>query len=131
MGIEPYFVADAVVGIIAQRLVRKLCKNCKVSRKTTEHEMKFLGITRARNIHDAKGCPACNNTGYKGRLGVHEILFIDEDIKELIQKRVSTEEIRKLAESKGMLSLYDTCREAVLNGNTTIRELASIIYEDE
>jgi type IV pilus assembly protein PilB len=131
MGIEPYFVADAVVGIVAQRLVRRLCNNCKVPVKTSEAEMKLLKLTKPHTIYKAKGCPACHNTGYKGRMGVHEILFIDEEIQELIQKRASTEEIRKLAVKKGMLSLYDTCREGVLSGVTSLSELASIIYEAE
>lgn len=131
MGIEPYFVSDAVVGIVAQRLVRRLCKNCRTPRKTKSAEMKLLKLTKPQTIYKAKGCPACNNTGYKGRLGVHEILLIDEDIQELIQNGSPTEVIRKKAEEKGMLSLYDTCREGVLNGLTTLNELASIIYENE
>lgn len=131
MGIEPYFVSDAVVGIVAQRLVRRLCKNCRTPRKTKPAEMKLLNLTKPQTIYKARGCPACNNTGYKGRMGVHEILMIDEDIQELIQNGSPTEAIRKKAEEKGMLTLYDTCREGVLNGLTTLNELASIIYENE
>ena len=131
MGIEPYFVADAVVAVVAQRLVRRLCKNCHRAARTTKAEMEILHLTEPKRIYKARGCPACNNSGYKGRLGIHEIFMLDEEIQELVVKRASTDEIRKKAEEKGMLTLYDTCREAVLNGTTSLSELVSIIYEED
>jgi type IV pilus assembly protein PilB len=131
MGIEPYFVADAVVGIIAQRLVRHVCNYCKKQVKATAAEAKLLGIKEQTIIYAATGCPACNYTGYHGRIGIHETLYIDGEIKEMIQKREAVEHIRRKAIEKGMLTLWDTCRDAVLNGETTVSELATILYEKE
>lgn len=129
MGLQPYFVADAVVGIVAQRLVRRVCLDCRKRMKTKPAEMEVLNLKEPRWIYRADGCPACNYTGYKGRLGVHEIFVMDEDLKELIQMRVSTEQIAKKAKEKGMLTLYDTARHAVLEGLTTIQELSKVVFE--
>ncbi|MDD3957547.1 MAG: ATPase, T2SS/T4P/T4SS family [Candidatus Izemoplasmatales bacterium] len=131
MNIEPYFVADAIIGIVAQRLVRRLCLNCRRRMRTKEPEMHILGLTEPAWIYQAKGCPACNYTGYKGRLGVHEVLTIDESIKNLIQIRASTEQIRDKAIEHGMMTLYETTKQQVLNGLTTLNELSTIIYEEK
>jgi type IV pilus assembly protein PilB len=131
MNIEPYFVADAIIGIVAQRLVRRLCLNCRRRMKTKEPEMHILGLTEPAWIYQAKGCPACNYTGYKGRLGVHEVLTIDESIKNLIQMRASTEQIRDKAIEHGMMTLYETTKQQVLSGLTTLNELSTIIYEEK
>ncbi|MDD5293605.1 MAG: ATPase, T2SS/T4P/T4SS family [Candidatus Izemoplasmatales bacterium] len=131
MNIEPYFVADAIIGIVAQRLVRRLCLNCRRRMRTKEPEMHMLGLTEPAWIYQAKGCPACNYTGYKGRLGVHEVLTIDESIKNLIQMRASTEQIRDKAIEHGMMTLYETTKQQVLSGLTTLNELSTIIYEEK
>jgi type IV pilus assembly protein PilB len=131
MNIEPYFVADAIIGIVAQRLVRRLCLNCRRRMRTKEPEMHILGLTEPAWIYQAKGCPACNYTGYKGRLGVHEVLTIDESIKNLIQMRASTEQIRDKAIEHGMMTLYETTKQQVLSGLTTLNELSTIIYEEK
>ena len=129
MGVEPYFVSDALSGVIAQRLVRKLCPHCRKGKQTTKSEMKILGIDTPQRIYHPVGCPACNNTGYNGRLGIHEIFEMDDDIRELIQKGAGTEELRKRAKENGMLSLKDTCAHAVLNGETSINELLDVIFD--
>ena len=129
MGVQPYFVSDALSGVIAQRLVRKLCPHCKKGKTTNQKEMKILGIDAPTRIYQAVGCPACNGTGYRGRLGIHEILEVDEEMKELIQKGATTEEIRRHAKANGMLSLKDTCSNAVLNGETSLNELMDVIFD--
>lgn len=131
LGVEPFFVTDALTGVIAQRLVRRLCPECKKAHLARKSECELLGLKKAQKIYEAVGCPACHNTGYKGRIGVHEILVLNPELKELVSKQVSTEEIRKLAIEKGMLTLKDTCIKYVLSGETTLNELATIVYNDD
>ena len=128
LGLEPFFVTDALVGVISQRLVRRLCKECKQKRFTTKEENDFLKLNRSRMIYEPCGCPACHNTGYKGRLGIHEVLALNTSLKESILKGSSTSEIKKEAVEYGMLDLYDTCKEAVLRGDTSMEELMAIVY---
>lgn len=131
MGVQPYFVSDALSGVIAQRLVRKLCPHCKKPHETNEKEMKVLGLKEPVTIYEPCGCPACNNTGYKGRVGIHEVLVVDEEMKVLIQSGGTTEQIRALAKKNGMLSLSDTCKRVVLNGETSIHEYNDVIFEND
>ena len=131
MGVQPYFVSDALSGVIAQRLVRKLCPHCKKSHETNEKEMKVLKLEKPVKIYEPCGCPACNNTGYKGRVGIHEVLVVDEEMKVLIQSGGTTEQIRALAKKNGMLSLSDTCKRVVLNGETSIHEYNDVIFEND
>ena len=81
MKIPDYLLADALIGVIAQRLVKKLCPACKKKLKTTAQEMKTLGLTKPAYIYHAQGCQYCNHTGYKGRTAVHEIMRIDKGVK--------------------------------------------------
>lgn len=90
MRVQPYFVADAIVGVIAQRLVRVLCDNCKKEETTNEVEMKILGLTKPQKIYQPVCCPACKHTGYKGRTAVCEIFYMTKNIKEMIQRRATT-----------------------------------------
>lgn len=131
MGVQPYFVSDALSGVIAQRLVRKLCPHCKKPHETNEKEMKVLKLEKPVTIYEPCGCPACNNTGYKGRVGIHEVLVVDEEMKVLIQNGGTTEQIRALAKKNGMLSLSDTCKKVVLNGETSINEYNDVIFEND
>jgi type IV pilus assembly protein PilB len=129
MGVQKYLVADAMVGVISQRLVRTLCPECKGGHITTKAEMELLGISEPRKIFVPKGCPYCNNTGYKGRTAVHEILYIDDEIRFLIEKGESLEVIEKHATKSGMLNLQEVCAKKVLKGITSIEELVGISYD--
>jgi type IV pilus assembly protein PilB len=131
LGLEPFFVADALTGVISQRLVRRLCPECKKPHITTKDEMNILHLKKERQIYSPVGCPACHNTGYKGRLGVHEVLNITEDIKELVLKRAPSSAIKEVAIKNGMLMLFDTCKKAVINGDTSIDELLAIVLGNE
>lgn len=131
LGLEPYFVSDALCGVIAQRLVRRLCPECKTKHLTTEAENKLLGIKESTYIYQPCGCDACHHTGYRGRIGVFEILTLDNELKEMISSKCSTEDIREKAINKGMIDLEHSCIKAVLAGTTSIQELSSIIYKNE
>ncbi|MDU5107366.1 GspE/PulE family protein [Clostridium sp.] len=128
MGVEPYLVASSITGIIAQRLVRRICNNCKEAYEASEYESQIvLGeVKEGLKLYRGKGCGHCNNTGYIGRVGVYEIMEVSKEHRELITRRKSTEEIRELSKEKGMTTLEEECKKLVLNGTTTLGELASI-----
>lgn len=129
MGIEPYLVADATVGIIAQRLVKKLCPQCKEKVLTTPAETALLKLDKPTEIYKPHGCPFCHNTGYKGRTAVHEIMYLNDKIREAINNRVFLEDLRELAIQHGMVPLWDACKELVLNGITSINELSTLMSD--
>ena len=126
MKVTDYLVADAVVGVIAQRLVKRLCPACKKRGRTTESEMKILGLSEPASIFRPQGCQFCNNTGYKGRIAVHEIMYMSDKIKAAVTSGAPLEELRSLAEEGGMVNLWDSCKKLVLKGITDIAELMSL-----
>lgn len=129
MGISNYLVADALVCVISQRLVKKLCPMCKRKTKTTMGEMSMLGITSPINIFKAEGCQYCNHTGYKGRVAVHEIMYVNDVMRNAINNNVTLEELRKLATENGMVDLYTACKNYVVTGVTSFAELISLSVE--
>lgn len=133
MSIEPYLVASSLSGIIAQRLVRKICPNCKVEYKASDYEKKILGFNKDENIklYKGTGCNNCGNTGYKGRAAAFEILEIDKDIREAIVTEMNSEDLKQLCIQRGMKTLKEYGIEMVLNGVTTVDELAKIAYLKE
>lgn len=130
MGIPSYLLSDALIGVVSQRLVKKLCPICKRKSKSTASEMEILKITEPVSLCHTKGCQYCNNTGYKGRVGIHEILYFNDEIKDIINKHLTVKELREFAIDHGMKTLFDSCREYVLNGTTSIEELLSLSIED-
>ena len=96
MGLEPYLIANSLVGVVAQRLVRRLCPHCCVEEETSEVERRMLGLD-IKTVRRAKGCPRCNNTGYSGRLAIHEIVTVDKEIRKMITGRATMEEITEYA----------------------------------
>jgi type IV pilus assembly protein PilB len=133
MGIEPYLIATSISGIIAQRLVRNICPNCRQAYQATEYEKKILGIDSSETLilYKGKGCPNCNNTGYSGRTGVFEIMEITKEHRELIQNEASTEEIKRLNAKCGIKTLRKSCINLILKGETTIEELMRIAFFKE
>lgn len=126
MKVTDYLVADALVGVIAQRLVKRLCPACKKRGKTNESEMKILGLDEPASIFRPQGCQFCSNTGYKGRIAVHEIMYMSERIKSAVNAGKPIEELRALAESDGMINLWDSCKKLVLKGITDVTELMGL-----
>ncbi|HPX00168.1 MAG TPA: GspE/PulE family protein [Sedimentibacter sp.] len=129
MGIKAYLIAASLRGIVAQRLVKKVCTNCKEEYMANEVEKKLLGIKIDTKLQRGRGCPKCYYTGYSGRTAIHEILKIDKVIRDAIQNEKSNDEITALAEGSGMKTLKDNCRELVLSGVTTIEEFSQVIYK--
>ena len=129
MKVKDYLVSDAVVGVIAQRLVKKLCPVCKKRGRTNAREMEILGITEPISIARPQGCQFCNNTGYKGRVAVHELMYMNEEMKNAVLVEKNLENLRKLAIQNGMTPLADCCRNLVYKGITSIQELINLGVE--
>lgn len=131
MGIEPYLVSSAVVGVIAQRLARKICDNCKISYKASESEKKILGVEEKKDftLYRGRGCPVCNKTGYRGRIPIYEILTVTSNIRELINAKASSDVIKEQAVKNGMKTLRESAKKFVLEGKTTIDEMLRLTYE--
>ena len=130
MGVESYLLADSLVGVIAQRLVRKLCPQCKSERSASTEEKRLLGKTSDEEviIYDPVGCPLCSETGYYGRIGVYEIMEISGNLKRIIATKGSTNAIQDTAISEGMKTLHMSASKYVLDGTTTITEMLRISF---
>jgi type II secretory ATPase GspE/PulE/Tfp pilus assembly ATPase PilB-like protein len=139
MNIDPFNFADALLGIMAQRLIRVLCSKCKVAYHPTEEEwaeiMEAYGhewwpaelkYTPDLNLYTPKGCPACNNSGYKGRMGVHELLVGSDELKKAIQHKSTIDDLRKLALAQGMRTLLQDALEKAIKGITDVKQARSI-----
>lgn len=123
MGIEPFLVASSTVLIMAQRLVRRICKNCKEEIKLSDEALKDLTLQPGTSVFKGKGCDQCNGSGYSGRQGLYEVMPITPEIRELILDRAPTSEIQKLAIKQGMLTLRQDGLIKVAKGVTTVEEV--------
>jgi type IV pilus assembly protein PilB len=127
MGIEPFLVATSVHLIQAQRLVRRICQECKEEVKVPTQTLIEVGFTpeeaKSVKIYKGRGCSRCNNTGYRGRIGLFEVLEFDDDIREMVLSGASALEIRRVAIEKGMITLRRSGLIKVMNGITTLEEV--------
>ena len=130
MGIESYLIADAVVGVLAQRLVKRLC-DCKKPHIPTKIERIKLGLKNDSDItiYEPCGCTKCNDTGYKGRIGVYEILILTENLKDAIADEKPINEIETLAKKEGLHTLKESAIQLILQGVTTISEMDRIVHD--
>jgi type IV pilus assembly protein PilB len=130
MGIESYLLADSITGIIAQRLVRRLCPDCKETRLATDVEMKLLGHEgekpRKICVPHPGGCPRCGGTGYYGRIGIYEIMEMTSRLKQIVSKNLGTKELEEEARKEGLRTLRDNAAEYVLQGVTSIQEMLKV-----
>ncbi len=135
MGVEPFLVSSSVIAIMAQRLLRTVCKECCARYKPSAEELAQIGLDPAKVVDKfvfkAKGCPACLDTGYAGRTGIHEILVMDDELRSMIMKGVEAGRIKRRAMEKGMLTLREDGARKVLAGETTIEELLRVTQEDQ
>jgi type IV pilus assembly protein PilB len=131
MGVEPFLLADSLVGVVAQRLVRRLCTACRKPRAATEAEKLMLGVHEhgELTLYEPGGCNLCGDTGYYGRVGVYEIMDITPPIRRIISARGTTEEIRDAAAAEGMHTLRRSASEYVADGITTIAEMLKVAFE--
>lgn len=133
MGIESYLLADSMVGVIAQRLVRRLCPHCKKPYEADEDEKKLLGVNPEDSVTIYKpcGCERCSGIGYKGRIGVYEIMTITPAIRRVISKRGSAEEIKDVALSEGMHTLRMSASRMVMEGITSFSEMIKVSFDND
>ena len=127
MGVEGYMVATSLIGIVAQRLTKVLCE-CKKARMSTDQDNELMGLDHSVEVYDPVGCPKCNNTGFKGRTAIHEILLNTPEMKELITAGARASEIQVLAKQQGMLLLRDNVSKLVQDGKTSISELVRVTF---
>ncbi len=134
MGIEPFLVSSSVVLILAQRLARKICPNCKVEEKVPKDGLLKVGFSEDEieglKVFRGKGCPSCNNSGYKGRVALYEVLPIKEEIKELILEGASAQEIKRVAVRLGMKTLRRSGLNKAKEGVTSIEEVLRVSVGD-
>jgi type IV pilus assembly protein PilB len=127
MGIEPFLVATSVNLIQAQRLIRRICKDCKREHSTPPEALMEVGFTAedAKSLRSfkGKGCSTCNNTGYKGRIGLYEVMEVNDEIRELILIGASSLELRKKAIEDGMITLRESGLQKIRAGLTTLEEV--------
>lgn len=128
MGVAPYMVATSLIGIVAQRLVKKICHECRTPRMSTPEENELMGVSESTTIYDACGCPKCNNTGYTGRTAIHEILTCTSEMTGLIANGGKIDQIAELAKKQGTKLLRDNVSELVQAGETSIEELVRVTY---
>jgi type IV pilus assembly protein PilB len=134
MGVEPFLTASAVDCVIAQRLVRKLCQYCREPYSPSREILRQVGFSKEAveakgdvTLFRSVGCPRCSNTGYKGRMGIYEIMLVSEAIERLIVERKSADELGRVARAEGMVSLRQDGHERVLQGLTSIEEISRVI----
>lgn len=135
MGVEPFMVSSTVIGVIAQRLVRRLCVNCKEPYIAGAHELELLGIddpTLEIQLYRAPegGCERCNKSGHKGRLAVHEVLMVSPAIRRAIQQDKATEDIHAIALEEGMISMRENLRMNVISGIISLETMLEAASED-
>lgn len=131
MGVEPYLIGDSVVGIIAQRLVRRLCAACKMKKEASPKEKKLLGIPEEESqiIYEPCGCAVCGGIGYKGRTAIYEIMTISNRLRASIHDRVTADELKRIAVSEGMNTLQMAAARKVRDGVTSFAEMIKVAYE--
>jgi len=135
LGLEPFLVTATIEGIIAQRLVRKICPNCKTEYTPTEDQLIELELkpedVEGKIFHYGKGCEACNNTGYRGRQGLYETMLLDDEMRDMIIQHASTQTLRLEAKKRGMRTLRTSGLMSIFDGITTIEEVAKETITEE
>lgn len=128
MGIEPFLISSSLVGVVAQRLVRRVCRDCGQKIPATEREKEIFAEAglKVEMVNRGRGCPACNHTGYRGRLAIHEILPIDRTVKDFILQRTSISKIRTYMKEAGYHTLVEDGLQKVLDGQTTTEEVLHV-----
>jgi general secretion pathway protein E len=132
MGIEPFLVASSVVAVLAQRLLRRICPDCKRPYRASEDELSRLDLPPGSvvTLYRGAGCAACSQTGYRGRTGIFELMVLDDDIRRLIGSKADSTAIKQTAVGKGMVTLKQEGAERVIQGHTTLEEVMRITQQE-
>jgi len=131
MGVEPFLIGSATIGILAQRLARRLCQNCKVSYTPDEATLQYLGmdtkIQPAPLFYKGEGCPACKKSGFKGRIGIYEVMRLNDEIRRLIASDAKEAQVKETAMANGMKTLMQYSIELLKEGQTTVEEVLRVV----
>ncbi len=134
MGVEPFLVGSSLIGVMAQRLIRRVCRQCAIPHPLSDLQLQEIGLTREivqnRSVYKAIGCAECLKTGYAGRLAIHEVMMISDNIREHIIKNLDAVTIRKAAMKEGMVTLREAAIKKMLEGVTTFEEVMMLTQED-
>ncbi len=132
MGIEPFLISSSLIGVLAQRLTRVLCPECKIPYSPAEEELRLLNIPieegRRLTFYRPKGCEYCRESGYKGRVGIYELMLVDDVFRDLVAKKVSSVKLREVAIKAGMESLQQDATKKIIQGITSVEEALRVVY---
>jgi type IV pilus assembly protein PilB len=135
MGLEPFLITATVEAVLAQRLVRRICVDCRTEFEPSPDMLMELNLTpadvRGKKFYYGRGCDRCNNTGHKGRMGLYELLVVNDDIRDLISQGVSVDELTTACRKSGMVTLRDSGLRAIFDGSTTIEEVVRETVVDD
>lgn len=131
MGIERYLAASSLSGVVAQRLLKRVCPECSENYVLNEDEAAVSGLPAGTVTKIGKGCMSCGHTGYSGRIAIYEFVLITKEIRKAILSNKTSDELLEIAKEQGMITLKDSCRELILNGITSYREAVRVIYAKE
>lgn len=131
MGIEKYLVTSALSGVVAQRLLKRVCPECSEDHKITENESRLTGLPVGTVTKVGRGCMNCGNTGYSGRIAIYEFVLVTKELRKAILSGATMDELLEIAKEQGMISLRDSCKELLLNGITSCKEATRVIYAKE
>ncbi|MBT7959125.1 MAG: Flp pilus assembly complex ATPase component TadA, partial [Akkermansiaceae bacterium] len=134
IGIQRFLIASSIRAIVAQRLVRKLCPKCKAPAVLTDREMRVLGLDAKQvaesEIMGPEGCDLCRTTGYKGRMGIFEIFKVDDEVRHLINEKLTSPQLRRRARELGMRTLREDGIRKILSGSTSSEEVLRVTMSD-
>ena len=131
MGIEKYLVTSALSGVVAQRLLKRVCPECSEDHKITENESRLTGLPVGTVTKVGRGCMNCGNTGYSGRIAIYEFVLVTKELRKAILSGATMDELLEIAREQGMISLRDSCKGLLLNGITSCKEAVRVIYAKE
>jgi type II secretory ATPase GspE/PulE/Tfp pilus assembly ATPase PilB-like protein len=129
MGLEPYLLSSCLVGIVAQRLVRRICPTCRTEIPTPHGVAHLFPGGAPETMHRGKGCQDCRGTGYRGRVAIHELLAVNEELRNLILERAPDSRLAEAAARAGMIALRDECLARVMEGETTLEEVVRLTQD--
>ena len=134
MGVQPFLISSSATGVVAQRLARTICRNCKEPYQPPDEALKQLGITseqvKGAQFSRGAGCRECNQSGFRGRIGVYELMKMTEDLRKLVMKQGTAEELKKVAIAEGMTTMWQGGVDKVLAGITTLDEVVRVVYAE-
>jgi general secretion pathway protein E len=130
MGIDDFLISSSLLGVLSQRLVRKLCSECKIEVEVPEEISVEFGVDKNTKVYDPKGCKVCNYTGFSGRRAVGELLVMDDDVKHMLINKMTDFEIRVAMQKKGMRLIHEQLLDLYIDGETSLQEIIRVGLKD-